>query len=348
MNCQRVISDRMMYEIGGNGDNNLIDLYESFNESYKDKVIGVFGAAPTSSIGASREPARLVDSPKEKIFTHLKYAKGKGFKVDYLFNSCIEPKGSDEDTCKEISEVIEEINPDIVTVGNERVLQIISKQFSDLPINASVVLGIKDVKGVEEIIDKYGVSRITLQQDTNRNWKELEKIIKIAQKAGVQIEILANELCIYNCPVMHDHYVALSKAAQFGEKDDPQYEAFCNNKRKEDSLEFINAPWIRPEDVQIYEDLGVDILKIAGRDKPSGYLRSVVEAFIKRKHKGNVMDLFSETWWPNGKKPYLDSRKLDGLIEMMKKEDITHFKKKEDVPEKYWIDYSKSFPRREK
>lgn len=56
--------------------------------------------------------------------------------------------------------------------------------------------------------------------------------------------------------------------------------------------------WIRPEDLVVYEGLGFDRFKIAGRNKRTEWLVRAVKAYANRKYDGNLLDIVS---YPQGR-----------------------------------------------
>jgi collagenase-like PrtC family protease len=117
-------------------------------------------------------------------------------------------------------------------------------------------------------------------------------------------------------------------------------------------VELLKSPWIRPEDIPHYEDLGYNHFKITERFKRTPLLLEHVRAYETRHYDGNLLDLFTlprkGAFTPVHLdyfiKPehvnivkvselakvfdlevreliYLDNRKLDGFIEQFKTKD---------------------------
>jgi hypothetical protein len=60
--------------------------------------------------------------------------------------------------------------------------------------------------------------------------------------------------------------------------------------RGTDAVHYLRSPWIRPEDIECYEDLGIDFFKVAGREKmgdgPSSHtdwIALVAQAYASRR-----------------------------------------------------------------
>jgi hypothetical protein len=67
----------------------------------------------------------------------------------------------------------------------------------------------------------------------------------------------------------------------------------CNWDKLNDLSHLVRAPWIRPEDIQEYEAIGIDMFKISGREFPTSRLKRALEAYASRKYEGNLLDLQS-------------------------------------------------------
>ncbi|HLC90471.1 MAG TPA: hypothetical protein VJI15_01765 [Candidatus Nanoarchaeia archaeon] len=331
----------MKYTLGTNLDPVLLSFIETSNHASRDQITEVFAAIPFGTAGASRDPFRVGNVSLEGIQKHFAAAREAGIKVNYLFNSYLAPQDRAR-ASKDIAAVIEKVQPDIVTVAHDSFLELLRGNHPDIPVCISIVRGVRDAEEIKRLAGKYTIKRIIPHQSTVRNWDQLPRIIAAAREAGVEIELLANEMCQYECPIMRDHYRTLSRASQQGKKPSDRHEKFCNQARAENPLDFINATWIRPEDVALYEEMGVRMLKLAGRDKPTTYLTKVARAFLERGYDGNVMDLFSTTWWPEQKPPYVDNRQLDGLVRGMRDMGITHFEEMSAVPGQNRIKYYKT------
>jgi len=334
----------MKYSIATNWDDRLITYFKSLNFLHEDRVIELFGSLP---LGCAIPASEI---SKSKIEEKIKLIKKQGFRFNYLVNSSVFP---DLDSKKGQRKTIEYIywietqKVDIVTVADIKLLSFICKYFPKLKINISIVLGIKTTKEVNLLRKRYpNIERITLHQTINRNKNKLiQHITNVRKKhklAPVEIELLANEICFYNCPLMKKHYAYLSKISQLGHsvklKKFDKFNTECNQIRANDPIQFLNTCWIRPEDVGLYENLGVDILKIAGKTASTNYLLNTAKLYIKRKYLGNVMDLFSSDWWPKKKRPYIDNSELNGFIEYLWSKNLNKATLK-NLPPKYKIKY---------
>jgi len=135
---------------------------------------------------------------------------------------------------------------------------------------------------------------------------------------------------------MKEHYAYCGKCSQLGAKNIPKFDiTWCQKIRENNPIEFLNACWIRPEDVELYEKLGVDIIKIAGRGQKTPYLKKVTNSYMNRKSPRNVMELFYPVIWRK-KMPYVDNKKLNDFIKYLWSKNL---KKLTKMPFEYKITY---------
>ncbi len=330
----------MKYSVATNWDNQLVNHIKKLNKENKDKIFQIFGALAFSIFGSARSVPRVKDIPVKKVEKNIKAIKKAGLNFNYLVNSSVFPnlrKKENYDGAIEYFQWIEKLKPHIVTIANEKTLDFVYRNFPKLNVNISIVMAIKDPKKAERLFKKYkNIKGITLHQSVNRDLEKLKKHIKIAHKYRIKVELLANEICLYKCPRMKEHYAYLGRVSQLGFDTHTEFEIWCDKIRGKNPIEFLNACWIRPEDVDLYEKLGVDILKIAGRGETTEYLKKVTKFYMERKSPKNIMELFYPNWWTGNKKPFVDKEKLDGFIKYLWDRNL---KKLKTISKKYNIIY---------
>jgi collagenase-like PrtC family protease len=127
------------------------------------------------------------------------------------------------------------------------------------------------------------------------------------------IELLANSMCLLDCPYQKYHGDLVCWFAKLERGWDEPFRDYrslgCEKTRLESPVELIKAPWIRPEDLGTYARLGVESVKLAGRTFATDDLTTVVEAYAHGQFEGNLWKLIA---------PHLpvrvDNRSLDGFL----------------------------------
>jgi hypothetical protein len=56
-------------------------------------------------------------------------------------------------------------------------------------------------------------------------------------------------------------------------------------------MEFLRSPFIRPEDVGAYRDLGIDIIKLSDRTEATEFLLKTAQAYAAERFDGNLFSL---------------------------------------------------------
>jgi collagenase-like PrtC family protease len=138
-----------------------------------------------------------------------------------------------------------------------------------------------------------GVEEIIIDEHINREFKTLEAIRKAIR---CNLELILNNICLWQCPYNYEHVNHDGHSSREGEDDNCylQYPGYlCLYRKLTDPVELLKSPWIRPEDVSSYEDIGYDHFKITERFKRTPLLLEHVRAYENRQYDGNVLDLFT-------------------------------------------------------
>jgi collagenase-like PrtC family protease len=140
-----------------------------------------------------------------------------------------------------------------------------------------------------------GVHEITLPESTNRNFGLLKKINK---NVNCDIRLIATNSCITGCPYKKYHGNYLSHTSQSNNSTSNQLLVDmcylkCTSYILENPVELIKACWIRPEDLQYYEDIGIKNFKLTDRNKNTPALVKTALAYYNRSYDGYLSDLLS-------------------------------------------------------
>lgn len=252
-----------------------------------------------------------------------------------------------------------DIGVNALTVTNPFLLQIIKKYYDCFTVRISTFACVDSFEKAR-YWEEMGADYICVDfVKINRDFKTLKYMVENLKKA--KIELLMTNSCLKNCPYIHTHTSALSHASNAMNKEKEWYADWCLYSCQEYELkhleEYIKSPWIRPEDVKEYEDIGVEHFKITERDFPTDELIKRVKAYSERKYDGNLLDLIQGHGWGSDEKElekintidmakgeiieeicklrglgcerkyprhiYIDNRKLDGFINFFKNNNCT-------------------------
>ncbi|WP_457614655.1 U32 family peptidase [Methanopyrus sp.] len=180
-------------------------------------------------------------------------------------------------------------------------------------VSVSCVVGVNTPERAR-YFDEIGVEEITLDTNVNRR---LDVIEAIASEVSVRLRIIVNEGCLPDCPYRASHFCLFSHATRPGEEvsEDP-YFVRCISERVNDPTLIIKSPFVRPEDLDVYLDLGVKTFKIAGRANSIAWIRRAVRAYLRGRYGGNLLDILD---CPTALRHLyrVDNRKLDGFLEQV-------------------------------
>ena len=324
-----------------------------------ESVDSVYGKMAGDIVGGGRNTYLLADVNLQQVQALIDQAHAHGIKYNYLLNS---PCLSNMETTRKYNDqmfafigTLVDMGVDGFVVAMPYLLDLIKKHFPKVAVSVSTFAIINSITKARIWEDK-GADRLIIQQDQNRELKLIEKIRKAI---SCEIELFANNLCLDQCPYPPFHANFNAHGSMSNDKTKGfalDYCGYsCTERRLTNPVEFIRGRFIRPEDIHIYEEIGVDVFKLADRQKSTAWLTRVATAYHNRYFDGNMatligypflrgeddainvnnptrwmlrpdfihMDVLKELRYLGEGKDlvYVDNRKLDGFIEYFKKHD---------------------------
>lgn len=265
----------------------------------KDCVYELYGKLNADFVGGGRASSVIPLTSKKQVRTHISEAHKNNIKFNYLLNATclnnLEWTISGQRRLQQLMNWLMDLGVDSVTVAIPYLLELIKKQYPQLKVYVSTQAGVDTIERAKYWED-LRADEITLSfLDINRNFHLLREIRK---NIKCKLKLIANLDCLYNCPFYQYHSVLNSHASQSnhptrGFMIDYCYLS-CSRRRLMNPVEFIRSPWIRPEDIHHYEDLGIDKIKLVNRGMTTEKICLVVNAYTNRYYEGNLLDLFSD------------------------------------------------------
>jgi collagenase-like PrtC family protease len=189
----------------------------------------------------------------------------------------------------------------------------LSKELDVIPSVNVALDSIAKVNSTIQMLLKIGFkapTKIILDRGLNRN---LEQLIYVSDTVkaewSAKIELLVNEGCIQHCPFKVNHDIIISMTSSHAVSDrialiDSVAKGFdanavnesigCIKHFKENPDDLLKIPFIRPEDIELYEPY-FDIIKISGKTRSDAFVMMVFEAYQERVWEGNLLDLLDAT-----------------------------------------------------
>jgi collagenase-like PrtC family protease len=269
------------------------DLVESIDLTSVD---GFYGKLDLDILGGGRSSNVCPHVTRGAFKKEIKKIHNKGLKFTYLLNAtCLDNKELSYAMTRRLSKLLDwlaDSGVDSITVSLPYIFGFIKKKYPDFKIYVSTMAEVESPDKAR-VWEDLGADTITLYEVTvNRNF---ELIRRIRDAVKCKLQLIANNGCLYGCPYTIYHSLLCSHSSQsghiLGNFAIDFYRIMCSYKRVLDPVNFIRADWIRPEDISLYEDLGIDSLKLVNRGMNTASLRKIVSAYTKGSYDGNLFDL---------------------------------------------------------
>jgi collagenase-like PrtC family protease len=248
-------------------------------------------------VGGGRPTALLANIGRKDLVRSVRLAHEHGLKFYYLLNSsCMANEELTRTTNRQIHallDAIAELGVDGVVVALPYMLSLVKRRFPKLRVSVSTFAGICNAQRARQWQDR-GADRLILPPDVNRDRPMLEKI---RRSVTCELELFANVMCCYQCPSDFAHASANGHASRSTDAlggfgiDYHSYQ--CTERRLRSPGEFIRGRFIRPEDMDTYRDIGIDVLKLSERLRSTPWLIRVASAYSSRRYDGNLADLIA-------------------------------------------------------
>lgn len=303
------------FSVPYNGD---FETLEKIAENYGKGISGnevdaVYFSPPPEIMGTGRH-IRSLDN--EHIKRIIDFCHEENYKASVALNSTCE--GVDWYGKSFASKVIDFLREmidyglDSMIIANPLYIQMLDKEFEDVEIIASACSAIDSFE-MASYYDELGADVLT-PIDINR---DLEVLKSIKEHTDLDLRLMVNEGCLWNCPfrIVHRNLTShLSKGEGEDSLDFPS--TACVIERMKDPSTYLKSEWIRPEDLHLYKDI-TKTFKIVGRTKDSEWINQVVGYYLKEEYDGNLLEILASTILKNLKimGPKIENKDLDGFME---------------------------------
>jgi collagenase-like PrtC family protease len=280
----------MKFSVATNFEPDLLDALDGY------PVSELFGKLSCDSVGGGRASFMLAPLSTRRFKEHVQGAAQKGIGFNYLINpACLDNR---EYTRKGQSELerllgfVEQSGVTAVTVSLPFLLPIIKRRHPGLKVRVGVYARVDGVAKAR-FWEDLGADCITLESiAVNRDFAQLKAIRRAVR---LELQLIANSHCLIFCPMSGQHMVNLSHASQKGHASRGfmiDYCALkCSSEKLADPSNYLRSEFIRPEDLDLYTEMGFTSFKILERGAPTAVLAGRVKAYAGRRFEGNLLDL---------------------------------------------------------
>ena len=289
--------------VGTNFDIKQLDRFVDYNEKYGEvRISNVYGSLRSEHINmaSARPDFRLGSADRKDFEQYVRRAGENGIGVDYtanaLLNMPIEDLWKNKDSLTDVFKYLESVGVQRIIAANPLIMELVTEHTS-LRIKCSTILGVNRVNAIKHYAE-FSVDSICPDIYINRNIPILKQMQKECQKYGMELELLANEICIFGDVPCHNMlrtncYIHSS----MGGNPDAHFDAWpfsrCQLARREHPASILKIPFILPIHLQRYVDeTGISCFKISGRTNTFEYLMSTVEKYMSQSFDGPIEHLF--------------------------------------------------------
>lgn len=281
----------MHYSIATNWDPKLPGLLE------EREVTTLYGQIWLDPLGGGRMLLFLPRNDRKEVESFIAEAGNRGLGFNYLLNaSCLDNLEFTRNGYKEIRrhlEWIEKSGAEMVTVTLPFLLEMIKRDFPGLKVCVSSFARVQNVQ-MAGYWEDLGADRIILPEIIARDFQALSLI---RESVACELELIANHCCLYFCPLDLYHRNVVSHASQAGHACGgfaaDYCKLACQHLKLQRPAELIKSRWIRPEDVGVYEEIGIDCLKLVERFRDTWSLLQILDAYEQRSFPGNLTELLT-------------------------------------------------------
>ncbi len=252
-----------------------------------------FGGFPVQLTGAGRPPQILPAVDGARFREHLEVVHRHGRQFMATLNSSdlglheYRP-GYLPEFLREVGRLLD-LGVDGFVIALPALIEAVRSAWPDVPISVSTFARIRTATQAEYFL-RMGAHTIILEE-ANRDFRLIRSLVR----EGAEVEVLVNQSCLPSCPYRGHHLNTSSLSSQPGAAC-PSFEypiLECGVEYVRDPAKLISGIFVRPEDLEVYEEVGVHRFKVSGRNRSTDWLVRAARAYSARSYPGNLADILS-------------------------------------------------------
>lgn len=269
------------------------------NISYDIKVKEVYGSFRDSKYGSGRKYFELPTATEAQCDEYFSFCKRNGINFNYTLNSsCYSNIEFNSHERKDFIQFVSNLVQKGITqftVALPSVIDLLYKEFPHVKVTLSIITGVDSLSKMRTFCAYENINSIYLHERIFRQFSLVKQLCDLAHYNAKKVGVIANSFCLSDCPYRPYHYNFGAHAIVGSEYIIPEYYGTkCALLKFNDLRNVLNAPWIRPEDIDKYIDIGIDRFKISGREmhNNNANINEVIKIYNDRHYDGNLVSLF--------------------------------------------------------
>ena len=277
------------FSLAWNFDPKLIDGIERLNSKHGDRrrITEVYAALPDAPVPSARPSCRIPTTSWREFRRQVTRLADIGVAFNYLLNTNVELNRKLEQAIKAYLERLWQAGVRRLTLGSPDLVSLLRSMEPRLHLTLSITYGTRRDSDVRRAA-LSGADAVYLDGVwVNRDFELLRRLVKCAP---IECRLYANLSCISHCPVVREHY------ALFADQRNPEMAAVndaffggCSMVKCVNPVEWIQTPWIRPEDIGVYVEEGIWHFKLSDRLADTCVLLRIAGCYL---HAQSPDDLF--------------------------------------------------------
>ena len=308
-----------MFSIPADFNIGSIKTINKLNSEHKNaKIYEVYGQITIGHpIGSGRANDLLPSVDRLILKEYIDTLEKNNIEFNYTLNSiCLGNMEFTESGYRDIKEFILDLYSIGVrkfTIALPSLIDVIRLLKLDIKIKASTCCQITNVNQAIAY-EKMGVKHIVIDERINRDFATINEITTYYQG---DTEVIVNVICHKNCiyEVFHHNQTSHDIACSQVQPSTLYYSHKCALQQTTKPSDFLKLNWVRPEDLHLYESVGIRYYKIQGRQSVlKGNIYKTVQAYMERSYDGDFVQLVNCFHKLNSFQYEIDNRFLDSYV----------------------------------
>jgi collagenase-like PrtC family protease len=259
-------------------------------------VHDVYGKLTADPVGGGRSSHVLPPVDEKRLRRHVAQLHQAGVRFNYLLNAAalggLETTAAGYRKIRRLLDLVVDVGTDSITVTNPILLQLAKRHYPKLETKVSAFAHVITPLHARQWAD-LGADVITASPVVLN--RELVVLEQMARSVAAEIQVIVNNNCLQSCAFYITHANLHSHTSQQGHWSRGYMVDYClmncRLARLAEPSRYIRGDWIRPEDVEIYEKLGITTFKVVNRSNPTAVILKRTQAYAERRFDGNLLEL---------------------------------------------------------